>query len=50
MVGAADIESDLEEFRLRVVEGVVCWRAAEFFLPIEPAADTFLVLAGGLIG
>jgi hypothetical protein len=50
VAGPVDMGSDLEEFRPRVVEGVVCCRANEFFLLMEPVVETFLVLAGGLIG
>lgn len=44
------IDSDLDEFRLRRPGAVFCWRASEFFLPIDPVPDTFLVAAGGLTG
>ena len=50
MVGPVVTDSDLEEVRLRLADGLFCCRASEFFLLIEVVPDTFLVLAGGLIG
>lgn len=50
MAGPVVTDSDLEEDRLRLADGAFCCRASEFFLLIEVVPDTFLVLAGGLIG
>ena len=47
---AAGICSDLEELRLKLMDAGFCCRASEFFLPIDPVADTFLVPVGGLTG
>ena len=43
--GGIDIESDLDELRLKLEDVVLCCRAKEPFLPADPATETFLVLA-----